>query len=309
MQITPTAPAPWPAHQIGDWQDVRAFYEAARCGSYRAAADHMQTNATTVSRRVRNLERRLGARLVVRVAHGIRLTPLGERVLLRAQEVDTLLRRIHSDVKLASTAGGPLRLAASDGFGAYWLPKVVADLHDEHPEIQLEVFVTNEVPDLARLEADLAITFAPPQAADIVVLSEFTVQLMAFASEGYIQRHGRPATLEELRSHRLIDRTERPGHPSWDEWAALTEDNPNVVSRTNSSVAAGYMTRHGAGIALHPVGVARTEPDFVPLPIPGLAPEVHYWLICHREMRNVPRMRTVIDFLRRKVFPIPVQQD
>jgi DNA-binding transcriptional LysR family regulator len=288
----------WPAHLVDDWDDIRAFAEVARLGTFRGAATRMNTSATTVARRVKALEERLGVKLVRRLAHGLKLTQAGERAANRANEIDLMIRRLHAEIGNEAGPQGHVRLAVSDGFGCYWLPEKVPEFSKQYPHVCLEIFCTNENPSVVNMEADLALIWQKPAAAELAVIFEMAVPFSLFASREYIRRHGAPKTRQDLYQHALLNRYTYPRDADWADWWSVVESHPRVTAITNSSMSLGYLTKFHAGITLHPTTVAQREPEFVRIDIEGFSPRQVYWLVCHREAKNIPRVRAVINFLR-----------
>jgi len=291
----------WPITQVQHWDQLRAFLEAARLGSFTAAGRSIGTDVSTIARRVHALESRLGAKLCIRTAHGIKLTEPGTRVFQKTVKIEELIKSLNIDASIDTGFFGAVRLGVTDGIGAYFLPRCLAKFHETYPGICLEVMCTNDIPDIVEMEADLAITFREPVASDLVVLGQKASPFGLYASPDYIERRGVPKTVDDLKHHWLVDRTTFPPGTGWETWRELVKDC-KAVARTNSSVALGYMTRFGAGISVQPIGIENMEPGFVRIEIEGLRLEAHYWLVCRRELKDIPRIRAVIDFLQAFFF-------
>src|SRR5262249_12245436 len=115
-----------------DWDDLRHFLEAARCGSFRMAAVELGATQPTVGRRVARLEKRLGTKLLRRVAHGVRMTPSGEAVFKVASDIERLMRQIELQAAADRSLAGRVRLWVTDGIGGYWLPPRLVEFHRTH---------------------------------------------------------------------------------------------------------------------------------------------------------------------------------
>jgi DNA-binding transcriptional LysR family regulator len=285
-----------------DWDDLRHFLEAARTGSFRSAAVTLGTTQPTVGRRVERLERRLGTKLLRRVAHGVRMTPSGEAVFKMATDIDRLMRQIELQAAADRSLAGRIRLWVTDGIGGYWLPPRLVEFHKTHPEITIEVICSNDIPDLTKMEADIVVTYEKPTNPNLVVLARASIDFRPFASREYLQYNGTPRTLADLQQHRICDHTEYPRTGEWQAWADIVRDHPCVSYRTNSSITLGHNTLYGAGISLQPVALAGLEPNLVMLDLDGYTPRLDFWLVCHRENKDIPRMRALIDHLKTTLF-------
>ena len=93
-----------------DWDDLRHYLEAARAGSFRAAANALGTTQPTVGRRVDRLEKRLGTKLLRRIAHGVRMTPSGEAVFKVAGDIERLMRQLELQAAADRSLAGRIRL-------------------------------------------------------------------------------------------------------------------------------------------------------------------------------------------------------
>ena len=223
-----------------DWDDLRHYLEAARAGSFRAAALTLGTTQPTVGRRVDRLEKRLGTKLLRRIAHGVRMTPSGEAVFKVAGDIERLMRQLELQAAADRSLAGRIRLWVTDGIGGYWLPPRLVEFHRTHPEITIEVICSNEVPDLGKMEADIVVTYEQPINPNLVVLARASIDFRPFASREYLQLYGTPKNLADLQTHRICDHTEYPKTGEWQTWAEIVRDHPCVSYRTNSSITLGH---------------------------------------------------------------------
>src|ERR1043165_6688808 len=104
-----------------DWDDLRHYLEAARAGSFRAAALALGTTQPTVGRRVDRLEKGLGTKLLGRMAHGVRMTPPGEACAKVPGDIERLMPQLELQAAAARSLAGRIRLWVTDGTGGYWL--------------------------------------------------------------------------------------------------------------------------------------------------------------------------------------------
>src|SRR5258706_16368489 len=118
-----------------DWDDLRHYLEAARAGSFRAAALAMGTTQPTVGRRVDRLEKRLGTKLLRRIAHGVRMTPSGEAVYKVAGDIERLMRQLELQAAADRSLAGRIRLWVTDGIRGYWPPPRPVGVPRPPPEV------------------------------------------------------------------------------------------------------------------------------------------------------------------------------
>jgi DNA-binding transcriptional LysR family regulator len=281
-----------------DWNHARAFLVAAQEGSFSAAARALQTAQPTVGRQVTALEEELGVVLFERIGSKLRLTPPGEELAEHVRAMGEAATR----VSLAATGQslsleGTVTITASELISAYLLPPIVARLRRDHPRIEIEIVASNEVRDLRRREADIAVRNAKPTSSELVARKIDDRVARPYATPGYVARIGSPRSVAELgraeyfgfdRTEMMIEHLTRMGVP-------VTAANFPVVAANH--LVQWELAKHGVGVcfAMEEVGeqeprVQRLVPDFPPLPVP-------VWLVAHRELSTSRRMRVVFDIL------------
>lgn len=264
------------------WDDVRIFLELARTGSLSAAARGLRISHATVGRRVAALEADLGRTLVERRADGYALTADGEAVFELADGMDdralAILRRGGREPGLTGT----VRLTTTQALADRFLVPRLGPFHARHPGIDLEVTVDNRALSLARREADLALRMARPEHGDLIARRLSTIAYGLFAAPGAPDA--------------LIGYDEALSDLPEAVWLARHGGGRRVVFRSNSVQAQLAAAKAGFGAALLPLWLAVEEPVLQAAPMDApLAREV--WLVLHRDMKEVPRVRAVIDHL------------
>ena len=152
-----------------DWDDLRFFLAVARSGRLTAAARRLGADHATVSRRITSLEESLKAKLFERRPQGYTLTAHGERLLVRAENMETDALAIQSDIGGADMAlAGTVRIGAPDGFGTVFLAPRLAKLAGVYPGLELQLIAMPRLLSLSKREADVAITLAPPKEGKVV---------------------------------------------------------------------------------------------------------------------------------------------
>ncbi len=179
----------------------------------------------------------------------------------------------------------------------YHLPSMLKGLREVAPGIEIEIVVSNEVRDLRRREADIAIRHFRPDQPDLIARFVAKTTAHLFASSEYLDRQGRPRTPADLSDADFVgpDQIER-FLPEWNALGLpLTRDNFKVTTTSGTTVV--ELLRQGFGFALLPKDVARTAPEleqvlpeFEPIPMP-------IWLVTHRELHTNRGIRLVFDML------------
>lgn len=264
------------------WDDVRVFLELARTGSLSAAARGLRISHATVGRRVAALEADLGRTLVERRADGYALTADGEAVFALADGMDERALAILRHGGRAPGLTGTVRLTTTQALADRFLVPRLGLFHTRHPGIDLEVTVDNRALSLARREADLAIRMARPEHGDLIARRLSTVTYGLFAAPGAPDA--------------LIGYDEALADLPESVWLARHAGGRRVAFRSNSVQAQLAAAKAGFGAALLPLWLAAEEPALAAVPMEApLAREL--WLVLHRDMTEVPRVRAVIDHL------------
>ncbi len=149
-----------------DWDDLRFFLAVARSGRLTLAARRLGADHATVSRRISSLETSLKAKLFERRPQGYTLTAHGERLLAKAESMETDALAIQSEIGGADMAlSGVVRIGAPDGFGTIFLAPRLPRFAALSPALEVQLVAMPRLLSLSKREADVAITLAPPKEA------------------------------------------------------------------------------------------------------------------------------------------------
>lgn len=281
-----------------DWSLVQAFLAVAETGSLSAAARQLGTSQPTVGRQVQALETQLGTSLFSRQSKGMALSDAGHVLLGPA----SLMRDAAGELALtaAGAAGdmrGTVRVTSSVFTAQYHLPKILAKVRQEHPEIQLEVVASDTSENLLFREADIALRMYRPTQLDMVTRHLGDLALGIYATPEYLERVGAPETTDDFFAYDFIgyDRNEViiEGMRHYGK-SVSREDFP---VRCDNHTVCWELVRAGLGIGFVQTSVAENDPSVVRLfpdfPLPALP----IWLTAHPAVRRLPRISVVWDAL------------
>jgi DNA-binding transcriptional LysR family regulator len=286
-----------------DWSDLRYLLAVARHGSTTAAAKALGVNQSTVHRRLAELERQLGRRLVERYPTGYRLTALGEELRLLAERVEA---GVHDFERLAASSEidlvGTVRVTCPETVGYRMMKTPLLDsFHSRYPKLRIELMMVDRVLDLAKGEADVAFRTAPPQDDALVSRKLADVLWGVFASRSYIEKHGQPEQAADINKHQIIGFGGIiAGHPAAG-WLRSVAGDARIAAVCTTTPALMLAVKSGAGLAPLPIAAVKNEPDLVRLL--GSAPvlTLHFHLVFHRDMRRTPRVRAFCDFVSEEI--------
>ncbi|UYV38164.1 LysR family transcriptional regulator [Rhodobacteraceae bacterium D3-12] len=281
-----------------DWTQLRGFLATAEEGSLSAAARALKLTQPTLGRQVAALEEALGVVLFERVGRGLVLTPAGQELLPHARAMGDAAGRISlAAAGQAQGLEGKVRITASDVFSAHLLPPILSQLRSAAHKLQIEVVAANDIRDILRREADIAIRHVRPTEPDLIARMVRQDKGHFYAAPAYIRRHGRPETLSDLARHEFISFGDAQQMMAYLNPLGMALREGNFPIGSASGVVAWKMAREGLGIIVMVDDVAEQTPEMERL-LPGMAPfEVPVWLVTHRELHSSARIRLVYDLL------------
>ena len=284
-----------------DWDDLRFFLAVARSGRLTAAARRLGADHATVSRRITSLEESLKAKLFERRPQGYALTGHGEQLLAKAESMETEALAIQSEIGGADMAlSGTVRIGAPDGFGSTFLASRFAGLAKAYPGLELQLIAMPRLLSLSKREADVAITLAPPKEGKVVARKLCDYRLGLYAAQDYLDANPPITAAEDLFGHRIVgyidDLIFTPELDYLDEVAKGLRahiQSSSVLAQMNAVAA-------GAGIGVIHHFMAIDEPRLVPVLPESVSITRSFWLLVHADLKDVARVRAVVDFIVRE---------
>ena len=230
--------------------DSALFVEVVAAGSLSAAARLRGISPAMVSKRIARLEARLGVRLLNRTTRRLEPTARGERYHGDMVAVLAAIREAEGRVMdRAAGPSGPLRVSAPTSFGRLHIAPRLKPFLDDHPDIALELNLSDGFSDLLGEGIDLAIRIAPSVEPGYAAHRLADSRRVLCASPAYLAAAGHPATIAALGDHRLLAaRGQMPWRLTGPQGAFAIERDSHV--RTNSSEVVRELTLAGVGIAL-----------------------------------------------------------
>jgi DNA-binding transcriptional LysR family regulator len=285
------------ASGFSSWNDLQFVLAVARHGSFLKGAKLLETNQSTVARRIQRLERALGTKLFDRHAHGMELTPPGQVLFDKAVAMENITREIGTQLAgLDTEPMGTVRICVTEGLGYLWLTPVMAEFCELYPDIDIEVVTNGDGADLLARESDIMITLERPTESRLVVSRVARVKLGFFLSQRYAAKYGVPTNRAELEMHRFCDYT--PYHTSADAgpWLDQFTVSQRVRFRTNSASVYLAGIRGGIGIGLLPMFYQLAASDLLELALDSQCSS-SLWMVSHEETNKARRTRLVMAFL------------
>jgi DNA-binding transcriptional LysR family regulator len=280
------------------WDFYRTFLGVLREGSLSGAARALGLTQPTVGRHVDALEQALGYALFVRTQQG--LSPTQEALALRpfAEALESnsaALLRVASSQRVG--VRGTIRITASDVISVEVLPPIITGLHAAYPELVIELMSSNRIEDLLQREADIAVRMQRPSQGVLIARRIGDVELGLYAHKRYLDRRGKPASIDDLANHALIgfDKETAFIRSMKTQLPALRRELMSL--RTDSDLASLAVLRAGFGIGVCQVGLARRDPDLIRLFPKKISLRLDTWLAMHEDLRDNPSCRVAFAAL------------
>ncbi|WP_299667817.1 LysR family transcriptional regulator [uncultured Ruegeria sp.] len=281
-----------------NWDDLKYFLAIARTGTLRGAADSIQMNHTTLTRRVSVMEERVGSRLFDRSQSGLALTQLGEDLMPYAERVEQEMSAA-SRVIVGRDAqpSGAVYVTLPHGLAMTSLMDDFAAFADLYPDIILNMNFTNDIRDLMRREADVSLRVADEVTDDVVGRKLVQMSQAAYCTRDYAERisDNGGEGLHLIGWHEPEDATTA-------KWVTDSYyPKATLKHRVSELVPLITLAASGLGMAYLACNLGDRHPDLIRAPFQKPMPYRAIWLLLHRDLRNTARVRLFVDFLAERV--------
>jgi len=282
-----------------DWNDLRYFVAVAREGSTLSASRAIRVSQTTVARRIAALERAVGFPIFEKRPAGYVLTPAGQDLLSRAEDVELSANRfVEAASGQARDLKGTVKLTTEEIYAQGLLAPILRELHERHPEIVIELDTSQKVVDLGSGAADIALrSSSSEQPAGLVGRRLCVDDWTLYCSQDYASRNSAPTSLDELKHHAIVGGGGGNLWRHYEAWLKSLGLEEQVAMHHATSTGLLSAVRSGFGIAVLPCVVADSDPELLRCIDPRTDHGRILWLLTHERVRHTPRVRAVIDFL------------
>jgi len=282
-----------------DWDDLKHLLAVARHGSTLAAGRALGVDQSTVQRRLAELERRIGQALVRRQPNGYRLTEFGMALLPHAERIEQAVIAFEQHIATATAdVAGVIRVTCPEPIVFRITQSTLLErFRALHPALQVQFVMSDKYVDLLKGEADVALRSGDTDDGELVGRKIGDSIWAIYASQAYIERHGRPQRLEDLAQHALVGFDETMAKHRIAAWLHNVAPNATVAARSNSVLGLVYSAKAGVGVAPLPIALGDAEPDLVRV-IEPVAELNRIWrVLTTPELRRTPRVSAFFDFI------------
>jgi len=266
-----------------NWDDLRLFLAVARCGSISGAAKRLNVQHSTVSRRMRQLETKMGARLIERKNSGYELTPAGERVNIAANKIEAEVLQVDAIVVNKDTAlTGSLKVTAINNMASTVLMPIFASFSNNHPQVALHIIVSKSYSSLAQREADIAIRLTNTPIDTLIGKRMVTVASTIYGGADYLAQI-RKAGVEP----RWLGVNCCHFHKSWTRQFCGAQTHQFNSDDTLLTLAA---IKEGLGVSYLPCFMGDADPDLVRYCDPDPSHNLGLWILLHPDLKRTARV-------------------
>ncbi|MBB1061591.1 LysR family transcriptional regulator [Marilutibacter spongiae] len=292
-----------------DLNDTLIFVKVVEAGSFIGAARTLRLPKTSVSRKVQELETRLGAQLLHRTTRKLGLTEAGKVYYEHCQRIARELDEAESAVgQLQAGPRGWLRVTAPYSLGIDRISPLLGEFHARHPEVRVEMVLSNDTLDLVDKEIDVALRLGSLPDSNLVARRLGVLRTQIYASPHYIERHGEPLHPDELQHHRTLamSKNRRNGQFSWtlDGGDGPVDYRIDPVMVANDPAALSGAMLCGEAMLLTIAAKVRpyVEKGYLKRVLDGWnGPEYEFNAVFPRGHVQSPKVRAFVDFLVERV--------
>lgn len=284
-----------------DWDDLRIFLQVARSRGITGAARTLGIDPTTVGRRIARLELNLDAILFEGLGKDRRLTEPGQELLAHAETIENAA--LAATGMLSGRPAGNVRLSVAEGFATWLLAPALGNFHTAHPEIRIDIVTTSGFLNPSKREADIAVMLARPRHGRLVASKLSDYRLCLYGSRNYLDKHGAPENLAQLKSHPLVNYVPEFNYsPELDYLNAIRPDLDAAFRSTSINVQ-HQIIANSAAIGALPRFIGDRDERLLPVLEKEAEIRRSFWLVSHADMRQLARINAVTQWLKTEIAP------
>lgn len=287
--------------RLDDIVSLAFFARVVEAGSFKGAADLLGVSRPAVSQRIAALEKRCGVRLFHRSTRRVALTREGERVYAGCAGLTKAADEIAPELdRLGDVPRGRLKVSAPVGFGTTMLMPMLPAFSKEYPEVSVDLSFTEQSVDLVEAGVDVAIHLAqtlPDSSYGFRKLG--TERMLMCGAPSYLEKHGEPRNLDELRRHACLELK-----ASRKEWSFNVGDELRTITtagplRVDSVIALRDAAIMGLGLAILPRSIAAQaiEEGRLKVVLEAHATDMHVWALFPDSQHVPAKVRVFVQHL------------
>lgn len=285
-----------------NWDDYRYLLAVGEAGSFSAAARQLGVSQPTVSRRIVELERRLGVTLFERLPEGPKISTTADRMMLQIK----MLANQAASIELAARDGGSadvtrVRITASEGIAQALITPLIARFRMNNQDIGVDLNVSSRTADIRRSEADIAIRIGDPVDDNLVGRRVGVTFFGLYGHDSYLAETGPITSFEDLDGHTIIESTGEIAHLPQAVWLRAQAHDAMISYSSNSLLNQLGALQNGMGLMALPIYLAAGMTDLRRVLARLYNPSADIWLLSDRSRRDDPSVRRVLDMFAQEL--------
>ncbi len=278
-------------------EGIMMLHAIKKSSGKRNAAKFLNTSIDTLNKYLNNLESELGVKLVASDEKGCTLTEKGEKVVEIADIIKQNLQQAYAIVPTETDVKGEVRIAYErDARSNMYV--CLGELLEQSPSLSLYIDTFDKAPDMNKMAYDVCISYSVPRGDDLVVVYSRKIKFGFFASSEYLAKHSYPQDREDLlKNHRLLIKNE--GWWQTPEAKKMLQKAQKGICFSNSTFVVNDLAISGSGVAVMPMNFIRGGHGMVCLDNIPCNIEATLYLITHRSIKDIPKIRTVLNYYKK----------
>jgi len=284
-------------------RSMQVFVRVVDAGSFSAAARTLDMSTVMVSKHIAALEQLVGARLLNRTTRSQSLSEIGSQYVDQCRHILQLVQAAETGaLAMRAAPRGILKVSAPAAFGSQCLAPAMAEYLEMHPEVNLELELSNRIADVVEEGLDAAVRIGPLKDSTMVARPLRPLQMMVCAAPAYLARHGTPHSPAELAQHQCLDFSHWRHESRWRLGSGLTGDGspPSCRMRSNSGEALRLAAVAGLGMVMQADAVLADEiarGRLVPILREHWPTPRPMHLIYPRDRQSTPKLASFVEFV------------
>jgi len=281
-----------------DWTLWRSFGAVIEQGSLSGAARQLGLSQPTIGRHIQSLENELGATLFIRTIKGLEPNASAMRLFEQVKTAQTCLSEATIMGEGSNTRlSGAVRITASTITSHYILPKMLAQIREQFPSIEIELVPSDSAENLLMRECDIAVRMFRPTQLELITKKIGQSAMTCCANMQYLKTNGTPKDVTDLYEIDLVgfDRSELL--LSVAKQLGFDLHRSNFILRTDSQTAMWEMIKAGLGVGFAQTVLVNAEPEIKAILPQLVIPPLQIWLTTHKELFTSARIRVIYDLL------------
>jgi DNA-binding transcriptional LysR family regulator len=274
------------AHRT-NWEDLQFILSVAKGGSLSAAARHLGVNHTTIMRHVKEFESTYQVKLFEHRATGYVLTFESRHILASLTSIESSVAALEHSIRGDEASfEGRIRLTSTDAFCRLILPRHIVRLHQDYPQIELDLSSSNNRLDLARMDADITIRPAVSIPDDLVGEKICSLAFKVYGSKSYLSINRQVG----IKTHSWLGVSETLTNSPVGAWQNENVSD-SIIFRADSFLSLRDAAEEGMGLAILPCFVGDLSDILVPVTL-----NTGVWVAAHMDLAGSPPMRSLLTW-------------